>query len=97
MVLDYSLTMSNPEKVANGTVYMKIFSHEDDPAPTVNRIPLHLNSETGIFDGTFVLEANHYTEADMPYGYSFEYAVMTDQELSMSQSIADAEARAEPW
>jgi len=95
MVFDYRLTMSDPSLVENSVVTMKIFTRETDPVPTIIQLPMKLNPETQTFDATFVLEANTYTDKDMPYGYSFVYAAQTAQKFSEQQMIDKIEQRTE--
>ncbi|MBR4862128.1 MAG: chitobiase/beta-hexosaminidase C-terminal domain-containing protein, partial [Firmicutes bacterium] len=106
-VFDYSLKMSNDSAaIKDNTVYMKVFCNEEAQNPTIHDIKLLYNRETGTYDGTLTLEADHYTVRDLPYGYSFEYSMgagkggigfIPSSNYSVNQLTDEMEEKAEAY
>ena len=66
----YYLHVQNPELVAYGEVYLKVWCNEEEPK--IFTVPLAWNETSGTFDGTLLFKGGTRTPADLPFGFDLE-------------------------
>ncbi len=84
LVLDYSLTMTNPETVTGGEVILTVY-YGGKNSEEVYDVKLHYNPVTGTYDGQLDLSDTDYTGENVPS--EFYYEIDYDYELPEDDSL----------
>lgn len=86
----YYLNVLNPELVAYGEIYLKVWCNETEPR--IYPVTLSWNENTGTFDGSLLFPANARSVGDLPFGFDLE--IPTEKTLQEVNQEAIDEANA---
>ena len=77
---NYYLHVQNPELVAYGEIYLKVWCCEEEPV--IYNVTLRYNETSGTFDGRLCFEGGTRTVSELPYGFDLEVPTeKTQQEI----------------